>query len=453
MQLSTPRHRLIFRVEDFQNLKQKLFLNSTLETAAVVFARAVPTVLGGWRLLAADVLHPADEDYRERTEIRISLTPEFVNRVFEKARSSGHSVFWTHTHPGGLLQPSSHDLAGEQVMVPRLRYHAPGIPHGRLIFADTGLHAALFLPDDTEVPLEVQSVGQSLQQHTALETQTGERFDRQILAFGEEGQHKLQQLRVAVVGAGGTGSLTLQQLAHLGVRHFYIFEPDLVDTSNLNRLVGASPEDVGRTKADVAQDMILRINPEATVTLFTGDVTRYMVNRHLLDCDFFMGCTDSHGSREVLSRISYQYHLPGIDMGVAIHLPQNPSQNLRMVGRVQMLAAGLPCLLCCEVLDPEQVRRDMQTELERKTDPYFMGEGTRVHQPAVISLNSTVAGLAVSMFLAATTGIPVQPRSQQVDFNRGLVRSTVTEPMPECPHCAAHLALGQGDEWQRPGRP
>lgn len=140
-------------------------------------------------------------------------------------------------------------------------------------------------------------------------------------------------------------------------------------------------------------------------------------------------------------------------MGVGIHRPEGPKKDLEMAGRVQMLSPGLACLLCHEVLNPRQVMRDLQTEQERQADPYFVGEGPKIQQPAVISLNSVVAGLAINMFLAATTGIPIQVRHQQVMFNRGLVKAPTASPIPDCPHCSATYGLGQGDHWQRPGRP
>ena len=78
------------------------------------------------------------------------------------------------------------------------------------------------------------------------------RDDRQVRAFGEPGQRLLRRLHFAVIGAGGTGSLVCQQLAHLGASCITVVDPDLVEETNLNRLVGSIPSDVGRPKVEVA---------------------------------------------------------------------------------------------------------------------------------------------------------------------------------------------------------
>src|SRR5438132_536319 len=72
---------------------------------------------------------------------------------------------------------------------------------------------------------------------------TEDRFHRQELLFGREGQKRVESRGVAIVGAGGLGSHVAQQLAYLGTRHFLLVDADRVRVSNLNRLVGATQDD------------------------------------------------------------------------------------------------------------------------------------------------------------------------------------------------------------------
>lgn len=67
------------------------------------------------------------------------------------------------------------------------------------------------------------------------------RYDRQVRAFGPEGQAVLERMSVAIVGLGGTGSIVAQQLAHLGGGRLLLIDHDEFDMSNLNRLQGAMP--------------------------------------------------------------------------------------------------------------------------------------------------------------------------------------------------------------------
>ena len=78
-------------------------------------------------------------------------------------------------------------------------------------------------------------------------------FDRQVRAFGADGQLKLQRLRVAIVGLGGTGSLIAQQLVHLGVRDFILVDPDVIESTNLNRVANAFQDDIGQPKVKIAE--------------------------------------------------------------------------------------------------------------------------------------------------------------------------------------------------------
>jgi ThiF family len=83
--------------------------------------------------------------------------------------------------------------------------------------------------------------------------------------FGDVGQEILRGLTVAVVGAGGGGSLLVEMLAHLGVGKLIIVDYDVISKSNLSRVVGSTCDDVGRLKVDVMRELVTRIDPEIDV--------------------------------------------------------------------------------------------------------------------------------------------------------------------------------------------
>jgi len=70
-----------------------------------------------------------------------------------------------------------------------------------------------------------------------------DRFERQIRLFGEDGQKKIQNASVAIVGAGGLGSHVVQQLGFLGVGSLIIIDPDELEETNRNRLIGVHYDD------------------------------------------------------------------------------------------------------------------------------------------------------------------------------------------------------------------
>lgn len=95
------------------------------------------------------------------------------------------------------------------------------------------------------------------------------RYSRHLIIpdLGVDGQKRLKNAKVLVIGAGGLGSPTLLYLAAAGVGTIGIVEFDVVDESNLQRQIIHGQSDIGRSKAESARDSILEVNPLVTVRL------------------------------------------------------------------------------------------------------------------------------------------------------------------------------------------
>jgi molybdopterin/thiamine biosynthesis adenylyltransferase len=460
------RATLVFAGDALDRLRATLLADAPLESAAFVLARPVRTPNGGWRLIAYDTLSLAPTEYGMRSSVRVDVPADVVARVMQRARAERAAIVVVHTHPfAGPVAPSVRDREGEGPLLEAFNRRVPDVPHARLILGFDATHAAMFDVDGTERHLAVTAVGPTLRfvvppdaprvggaphADRAQLAPSPEVYDRQARAFGADGQQRLATLRIGIVGLGGTGSVVAQQLAHLGVSEFVLVDPDRIELTNLNRVVGARGTDVGRRKVDVARDMIGAIHPAARVAAVHGDVCEAETARTLLDCDVFVACTDSQGSRAVLSQLAYQYVVPGIDVGVAIRVGADGITHVS--GRVQMLAPALACLACSAVLNPETVRRDLLDETARAADPYVMSAPAPVAQPAVISINSTASSLAVTMLLSAVSGVPFAARYVRLRLETGRVVPVTVEAGPECPVCGPDGYFRRGDTWPRPGR-
>src|ERR1700751_2165938 len=95
-----------------------------------------------------------------------------------------------------------------------------------------------------------------------LNTEEIKRYSRHILLpeIGLEGQQKLTQAKVLVVGAGGLGCPVLQYLTAAGVGTIGIIDFDKVEGSNLQRQILCSTEDIGKHKAEVPKEKLSRQN-------------------------------------------------------------------------------------------------------------------------------------------------------------------------------------------------
>jgi molybdopterin/thiamine biosynthesis adenylyltransferase len=417
-----------------------------VETCAVGLVHPVG-VGDSMRYVVRELLEVPERAYGRRTAVAAQLTPEYCTEISNRARLAGAGVLLSHTHPGkNTLEGFSEiDDEGERPLAAYFGRRMPQAAHFAAVFTAGHVHARR-LGGTTGV--QVKRVGRALLNSARPDSRVEEIHDRQVRAFGQEGQRTLAALTVAVVGLGGTGSVVVQQLAHLGVGSLVLIDPDVLESTNLNRVVGATPGDIGSHKVDIAARMIKAINPEVQTTAVVGDVTYAAAALRLATVDFIFGCTDSMASRAVMNQLAYQYLIPFVDVGVGIAVHDGKVQYI--TGRTQMLAPGLPCLVCTDKLDAEQVRRELLTEEQRKQDPYITGAA--IPQPAVISLNSTMSSAAVTMFLAAVTGIRSDARMLIYDGVRGSLRPAAGPPRPHCIVCSTDGAFGRGQTWRLPTR-
>jgi proteasome lid subunit RPN8/RPN11 len=435
---------LVLPADDESTIRTEL-LGGPAERCAVLYATQTRRTDGLVRLLVREVQIADAGDYRRQGVLEAELSPEFVARVTKRARREGLTLVFAHSHPGA--EPPTFSLVdteGERHLGAFLGRRHPDLAHTALVVSAGGMRARRL---GTDEGVRVVSTGAKrivLFDPTSPDsTGASDVFDRQVRAFGTAGQQVLQRLRIAIVGLGGTGSLIAQQLAHLGVRDFILVDPDVIEPTNLNRVASATPDNVGHPKVDVAARYIEALTADATIARVVGDVIRIGTAKELLNADFIFGCTDSHGSRAVLQQVAYQYVIPCIDMGTTIAVTGGAITHI--YGRVQLLAPGLACFTCGGLLDTNEVRRDMMTSFERKADPYFLG----AHEPApaVMSLNGTVASLAVTMFLSVVTGLPSSARHILYNASASVLRTIGPQLVPNCYCCSRSGAFARGDSW------
>ena len=92
------------------------------------------------------------------------------------------------------------------------------------------------------------------------------RFLRNEMLIGKEGQKKLSGASVIVFGVGGVGSSAVESLARSGVGAICLVDKDNVDVTNINRQLHALTDTVGKPKTAVMAERIKQINPDCNVT-------------------------------------------------------------------------------------------------------------------------------------------------------------------------------------------
>jgi hypothetical protein len=210
-------------------------------------------------------------------------------------------------------------------------------------------------------------------------------FSRQSF-LGAHSEESLKELRVGICGLGGGGSHVVQQLAHIGVGNFINADPDIAEDVNLNRLIGATLEDirVKRLKTAISERLISGILPEASVTLLPS---QWQAHAELLrTCHIIFGCLDGYGERAQLETFCRRFLIPLIDIGMDVHALD---KSYSVSGQVILSMPGEHCMRCYGFIT--------DAKIEEETRRYGAAGG----KPQVVWPNgvlaSTAVGLAVNL--------------------------------------------------------
>ena len=129
------------------------------------------------------------------------------------------------------------------------------------------------------------------------------RYSRHLLIpeVGEQGQLKLLDSRVLLIGAGGLGSPAAYYLAAAGVGTIGIIDADVVDESNLQRQILHNTKRIGQYKAESARETIESLNPDVKVVTYLERLDETNVARIIADYDVILDGTDNFPTRYLLN--------------------------------------------------------------------------------------------------------------------------------------------------------
>lgn len=145
-----------------------------------------------------------------------------------------------------------------------------------------------------------------------------ERYARQLLLpeVGREGQLRLAQKRVVVVGAGGLGCAILPLLAAGGVGQLVICDDDVVSLSNLPRQILYTEAQIGQPKAALAAERLRANNAACEVTVHATRLTADNAPQLLADCDLIVDATDNEATRRLIDAYSVAHAAPWLYVSV-----------------------------------------------------------------------------------------------------------------------------------------
>ncbi len=370
------------------------------------------------RVLARELWEPPAETYASRSHDGLELTSTGWAPALQRAETLGAAAMFVHNHPGGTPLPSPHDRVVDDKLGEPFRIRSGREVYGSIVVSPTEGPAGFSLTGHVTVGDVHASIsrivvaGGRLVLDGAFDHNTEDDvpalYSRQVQAFGGDVQRVLGQLRIGVAGAGGTGSAVLEQLVRLGVRHIYLADPDALSESNVTRVYGSCPADVGRLKVEIQVDHLSRLADDLDIRVSPGKTTDRAVVEELTSCDLVFGCTDDEGGRVMLSRLAAHYLVPLIDCGVLLSSTNGLLEGIDT--RVTSQFPGAACLLCRNRVDLERASAEMldEDELAARQKEGYAPELAGI-EPAVISFTSLTAALAVAELLERLIGYGVTP--------------------------------------------
>lgn len=232
------------------------------------------------------------------------------------------------------------------------------------------------------------------------------RFERQEPLFGKEGQNRINNAHVAIIGAGGLGSHVIQQLAFLGVGCLSIIDPEDLDGTNLNRLIGARWDDPipGTKKVDIAKRLVNSIDPSIKVNTLSCKLMSKEAFSEIKKSNYVFGCLDNDGSRLILNELCIAFEIPYFDLASDIIIDDSLSYG----GRVFVNFDNNGCLYCYDLISVQDAGKELsslsaQRDFEKiygVSKEYLKGTG-----PSVVSINGIIASLAATEFMVMITGL------------------------------------------------
>ncbi len=437
--------------DHYAALHRHLFPGDRDEHGAILFAHIGddPSTLlvRDVELLVPGDFIPGDRGYRQ-------IPAPVIARAANLAADWGMALVTCHSHPGATTAVafSADDKASHQRLFPHLTDVLDGPPAVSLVFGEASVAGEAWHRSGDVVEVGgLRVVGHQLltlrPRPIADTSGLDQRFDRQVRLFGPEGQHRLRALNVGVVGAGGGGSMLIEQLAHLGVGTITVVDYDIVKTHNLSRIVGATSKDarLARKKIAVAARLVRNIDPTIDFRGIDGDIADVGVAARLAECDFLLLATDTITSRLVFNALVHSFIVPGVQVGAKVETTDGAVDQAYVA--VRPVWPGRGCLQCAGLIDPMKLQEESRSPEERRAQNYLATP--EVIDPSVVTLNGLAASQAMNVLLFTVTGLadPELLRHRYYFPADATSKAVVERPDPQCRWCSgaqrSQFARGQ----------
>lgn len=358
-----------------------------------------------------------NKKYDDQTIVSINIDSEFrafcLNEI--DSRLDVDTIIDVHTHPfsNGMPFFSNVDTSDERDMKKYLVSKGNEIHYASIVFSRDMYNARVWKYENKKIFYEnafikTQKISENIPNtfinvSISNEKKQLEMFNRSILALGVETMKSIMDNQVVtIVGVGGVGSIIAENLVHMGIQKINLIDFDVVEISNLNRLVGAKFEDAKnkRSKVDVISRHLKEINPFASLRTYTNSIFDNNMEKVLALSDWIILTTDNYSSCVRVQEIAFKYYVPFISAATNILVENDEIIDVR--GEVILVRIGDKlCLNCLGKIDKKELIYETHPDPKIRESMVQKGyvKGHDVKDPAVKTLNSMVATIATDVLI------------------------------------------------------
>lgn len=411
----------------FDRVGKALLADPSREAFSVLFARKES--IGPRKILnVIDCLMPSGRDYIGQGLAMLRLRKEFVRDSLAElqARYDADTIIDVHTHPfmEGVPRFSGTDDNDERTFMTFLSERLAISDYGSVVLSRNGYSARVWtcvggeegpgLPTQSSARVKTPSCREigcwkSSFDEEDMDAHGYATQDRSVRVLGLDAMRRIAgKDRITIVGAGGLGSVAAEHLVHTGFRNITLIDHDRLELSNMNRIVGATYQDAakGRHKVSAIRDHLRKINPEANIEALYVSVEHRDARESIAESDWVLVCTDNHSSRVDVQSLCMRYYIPFITLGV--NITSRDGFVADMSGEVITIRPGDGvCLNCLGRVDYTKLAHESNPSETVRSGLVQKGyvSGADIPEPAVKTLNTYIATLAVDTLVNQYTGL------------------------------------------------
>jgi len=419
------------------------------------------TTKGYIKLIVTQLIIPSEKDYLTRSRSGMELSTTFVKMVYKQASLSRSEILQCHTHPEGsspAIFSATDDKSDYKRVAPNICKHFKEATPAFIVFDyDFNTLDARIYYNKKKSMIAVDKVTIMYSNYAKIiypnsSPIKSSKFDKEITrrtiqVFGPYANKIYSDMTVAVIGAGGTGSIVAESMARLNIKTLLLVDFDKIELTNLNRLQGITKLDAirGKYKVDAVKKFVNKVNPNVEVKTLRKSFLTNEAQEFVKPADASFACVDNAGTNIAISRRSIADGIPNFICNSIIEVENNSLKAILGQCIVIIPFAGY-CLNCLDIYSKKVIKDDLLTILERKEHikrGYITGAD--IESPSVFFLNQKVASESVKKMMFYFSGEGIKNKRVLYDGINDTQEPIKFDTPDNCVVCSQRGYLGKGD--------